>query len=182
MENSYKIAFVGLKNKVYRFEFDIDTEFFRKMGYEDFHNAEVLAKLDFDKRENIFELRFEIDGIVTLECDRCNELMDYELMADFTVFVKYLSRETLDADSTDEIIYIPKNETHIDVSKMMYDYILLHKPMKITHEMGIVNKGKPNECDQTILSKLKIQEENTEEEVDPRFKVLEKLKTNLYNE
>jgi uncharacterized metal-binding protein YceD (DUF177 family) len=163
----FNIPFVGMKTRVYNFEFTVDSSFFDCFEDALVNKCAIDIKLDFDKRDTFFHLKFYIDGTVNVPCDRCSEPFDLEIFGDYELFVK-MGEETEDSD--DDIIFISKNDDHVDLSKVVYDYILLSIPLKCVHPDD--ENGNPG-CNPEVLKKLKKQEEDT---TDPRWAVLEKLK------
>ena len=68
MENKFlqefQIPFVGMKTKLYQFEYLIGDQFFENFPKSDIQHCDVEVKIDFDRRENFFLLTFFIDGNV----------------------------------------------------------------------------------------------------------------------
>ena len=110
--------------------------------------------------------------MVNLPCDRCNELFDYELMTDFEIIVKFEEVENGVVDEAD-VVYISRNETSINVADLIYDYILINIPIQVFHPN---DKDGNSTCNPEILEKLKTLP-RVEEEIDPRWSSLNKLKS-----
>ena len=73
MKNSreFNIAFVGLKPGLHEYNYTVEDSFFENFEKTEFTNTKVDVKLTFDKKQGIFLLHFDINGKVTLPCDRC---------------------------------------------------------------------------------------------------------------
>lgn len=169
---NFDIHFLGLKNAVHNFEYEIGDSFFKLYEKSLLSKANLIVKLSFDKKDSFFILHFQVDGIVNLPCDRCNELFDYELMTDFEIIVKFEDLENRIVDDAD-VIYISRNETSINVADLIYDYILINIPIQVFHP----NDAEGNStCNPEILEKLKLSPK-IEEEIDPRWSSLNKLKS-----
>lgn len=167
----FNIPFAGLSHRVHQFEFQIDKKFFQSFDNNNIEDCDILVKLDFDKRETFFHLKFYIDGTVKLPCDRCLELYDQAIFGDYELFVKFSdSPETADDEGDDDVIFISRNEDHLDISKEMYDYILLSIPLRCVHPEDEDGKSA---CNELVLSKLKQQ---SSESLDPRWEALNKLR------
>ena len=67
----YEIAFVGLKNGIHQFTFQIDEPFFLLFEGSIVKEGKMEVKLDFNKGISFFLLKFMISGWVKLPCDRC---------------------------------------------------------------------------------------------------------------
>lgn len=162
------IPFKGMSTKVYQFNFKVDKRFFECFENAPYSDCSIEIKLDFDKRENFFHLKFYIDGTVNVPCDRCLELFDQAIFDDYELFVKFGEEEE---ETDDDVIYINKNDDHIDISKVVYDYILLSVPLKCAHP---IDENGVAACNPEVLKKLNTKEKSNE--VDPRWAALEKLK------
>lgn len=168
----FNIPFVGMSQKVHQFEYSIDKSFFSCFEDAPVSECSIEVKLDFDKRDSFFHLKFYIDGTVNVPCDRCLELFNQEIFGDYEMFVKF-GKEDETVDETDEdIMYISRNDDHLDISKTVYDYILLSIPIRCVHPE---DENGASGCNPEILKKLN---SKIEQDLDPRWSVLEKLKNN----
>lgn len=132
----FEIAYVGLREGAHTYEYQIDQKFLVDMGYEgnDINNLECTVKLIFDKKVNFFQLHFDIDGKANVACDRCGDPLELILWDEYKLIVKLTNNEDL-ADSIEEdVVFIPFNETIIDVSEWIYEFILLSLPMQRIHK------------------------------------------------
>ncbi|MFN8300589.1 MAG: DUF177 domain-containing protein [Chitinophagales bacterium] len=170
----FEIPYVGLKIGVHKFEYDIDGNFFRHFDDAPIHDCKVRVKLEFEKKETFFILNFFIDGSVSTECDRCTAPFNKEIFGDYTCFVKF-SDKAAELVDEDEVLFISRDETIIDVSQLVYEYILLCLPMQ---RLGCKEPGKEPQCNKEVLKYLvkegETKAEKTEE--DPRWAALKNLK------
>lgn len=166
----FDIPFVGLKNDIHKIKYDIDARFFNLYEESPIKDAKLEVELELDKKSSFFILNFKVDGTVNVPCDRCLELFDYELLTDFTIIVKFEERE--DKVGTEEdVLYLTRSESHLNVADIIYDYILINIPIQIFHsndENGV------SQCNPKVLEKLKLKKET--EEIDPRWANLSKIK------
>ena len=169
---NFDIHFLGLKNAIHHFEYEIGAPFFKLYEKSLISEANLLVKLSLDKKDSFFILNFQVDGLVNLPCDRCNELFDYELMTDFEIIVKFEEVENGVVDEAD-VVYISSNETSINVADLIYDYIIINIPIQVFHPN---DKDGNSTCNPEILEKLKTLP-RVEEEIDPRWSSLNKLKS-----
>lgn len=167
----FNIPFTGLTNKTHQFQFEIDQSFFQSFQNNSFDDCNIIVNLDFDKKETFFQLKFYVDGTVHLPCDRCLEPYNQEIFGDYELFVKFSDDPSKAADDEDDdIIYISRNEDHLDVSKPIYDYTLLSIPLRCVHpedEEGISG------CNKEVVAKLTSVDNDI---ADPRWAALEKLR------
>lgn len=169
---NFDIHFVGLKNGIHHIEYDIDSKFFKLFEMSPIQEGKLHVRLLFDKKDSFFMLKFQVDGTVNIPCDRCNEYFDYDLMFDFDIIVKF---DEMDANSKgdDEVIFIQRGESSINIAEHLYDYILINIPMQVFHPND--SEGRST-CNPTILNKLIQNQEKQDESVDPRWAKLSNLK------
>lgn len=174
----FEIPYVGLKVGVHKFDYDIDGNFFKHFEDSPIKECKVRVKLEFEKKETFFILKFFIDGTVNVECDRCLEPFDKEIFGDYTCYVKFAENPE-EMDGGDEVIYISRETSIIDVSQLVYEYINLCLPMQILHP----KKANGEEgCNPEVLKFLRGNNVGAEkpgvDETDPRWAALSKLKKN----
>lgn len=168
---NFDIHFLGLKNAVHYFEYEVGASFFKLYEKSPISKADLLVKLKLDKKDSFFMLNFQVDGQINLACDRCNELFDYELMADFEIIVKFEEIENGIEDEAD-VIYISRNDSSFNVADIIYDYILINIPIQVFHPN---NDQGGSTCNPEMLERLKISPKE-KEDIDPRWEGLSKLK------
>ncbi len=173
----FEIPYVGLKIGIHRFEYEIDGKFFSHFEDSPIQDCKVRVKLEFEKKETFFILKFFIDGTVHVECDRCLEPFDKEIFGDFTTYVKF-SEDPSNISDEDEVIFISRDMQILDVSQLVYEYINLCLPMQIIHP----KKGNGEEgCNPEVLKYLsrlaKSNEKAKDTEPDPRWAALKNIKS-----
>ncbi len=170
----FQIPYVGLKIGVHRFEYQIDGQFFKHFEESIISDCNVNVKVEFEKEETLFTLKFFIDGAVRVGCDVCLEAFDKEIFGDFQCLVKFSDELAKGNNDDDEIIYILRDAPFIDISQLIYEYIVLSLPMQI---VGCKEPGTDPRCNQEVIKRLKKVEGPKEDgEVDPRWSDLSKLK------
>lgn len=172
-EHQYQIPFVGLKQGLHRFSFDVNEQFFANFEGATIADCNVKVDIDFDKKNDFFMLDFFVSGTVKTECDRCAQNYPQEILDEFRLYVKFDDRN-LEIDSDDEeVIFISRSETHLDVSKLIYDFVSLSMPLqKICAE----NRNTDKSCNPELNKYFKKEESN--EEIDQRWSALKNIKLN----
>ncbi|MCS6818447.1 MAG: DUF177 domain-containing protein [Chitinophagales bacterium] len=175
----FSIPFVGLKLGIHEFFYDLDKAFFDHFPDSPIGECDVKVKLEFDKKETFFILNFFIDGKVTVECDRCLALYEKEIFGDYSCVIK-LTDNSPRFNDDDEIIYISKDDTHFDVSHLLYEYVALCLPLR---KIPCREPGLDERCDKEVLKYLRQHVEDTREQdiVDPRWEALKKWNSDLNN-
>ncbi len=175
----FEIAFVGLKPGIHEFEYSIDNKFFLQYGEQDFTNCTARVKLQLDKKNSFMLLKFDIDGVVEVNCDRCGNPLSLQLWDEFRVLVKMVDepKEMNEQEEDPEVYYISKSESHLHTEDWIYEFINLSIPMqKMCPEEEI---GGP-QCNKEVLEKLKAMQSQVQKENNSLLKGLEQFK-NLNN-
>ena len=173
MVNQFKIPYVGLKLGHHRFIYELSDDFFRKLGNENIAGSKVRLELDFEKKVNFFVLIFYVGGTIGVECDRCLKPFDLELLDEFSIYVKFSDSTQNKEDEGDDVLYIGRNESHIDVTQLIYEFVNLSIPVQKTCPL---KEDGSSGCSKKVLNLLNKNEKHQEEESDPRWSVLNKLK------
>ncbi len=173
----FEIAWQGLKPGPHTYVYEIDNRFMqeREMDEEFFKDWKGKVTLGFDKHENFFMLHFDIDGQVTVPCDRCGDEFELKLWDEFDLIIKL----TDDADQIDEevdVVFIPRSETVIDISKWIYEFLTLSIPLQRIHPDKADGTSGCNPQALELLEKLA--EEHEEPVQNPLWKGLEQFKEN----
>lgn len=165
---AFKIPFRGLNLGSHQFEWVITKKFFELFENEDILNCQLHVLLDMDKAERMFTLNFKITGTIELECDRC--LYNLSIPADIheQYYIKFGQERK---EESEEILIIPESDYEIDLSGVIYDYIVLSIPMKKVHGKDALGNSL---CDKKTLAKL--YQTTEKNEIDPRWEALKKIK------
>lgn len=130
----YEIAWQGLKAGVHKFQYEVDDRFIQERDAEqDFKDLDAQVNLSFDKQNNFFLLHFDIDGSVTVACDRCGDDFKLRLWDEFDLLIKLISDDANEMEEDADVVYIPRSETVIDISKWIYEFVLLSVPLQRVH-------------------------------------------------
>lgn len=175
-KHTYEIAFVGLKQGIHEFVYDVDDKFFVEKGDPDFTNCQAQVKLQLDKKVGFMLLKFEIGGKADITCDRCGNPLAMDIWDEFNVLVKLVENpEEMNAQEEDpDVFYISRTESHIDVADWIYEFVLLSFPLQkmcSNEEMG------GPQCNKEVLDKLKAMEvKNEQTNANQLWKGLEQFK------
>jgi uncharacterized metal-binding protein YceD (DUF177 family) len=174
----FEIPFVGLKQGVHEFTYELGNEFFTEKGAEDAENIQATVKLLLEKNTGFMLLKFIVGGKAGVNCDRCGNPLTADLWDEFNLVVKLtddpdmMNGQEEDAD----VFYISRTESHIDVSDWLYEFVMLSIPMQ--HVCGEDEKGE-SMCNKEVLQKLSEMKATTEEHnANSIWKGLDKFKEN----
>ena len=164
------------------YEYQLDNQFFADLDAPEVQKGDVRVSLKVRKTSGVYQLDFQTEGVVVVDCDRCLEEMEQPIETEDRLKVK-LGDEY---DEFDEFIVVPEEEGYINVAWFIYEFIALNIPMKHVHA--------PGECNVEMESKLNrhlrtlSEDDDFEEgedkpddgfrEMDPRWSELKKILDN----
>lgn len=169
----FEIQFVGLKIGGHQYNYHIDNAFFELFEYQEFNSVDVAVELQLEKKPNMLELDFFIEGNVNVNCDVSTEAYDQPVNGNLHLVIKF--GEEYDAIN-EELLIIPHGEYKIHVEQYIYEAIVLAVPYKKVHP-GVID----GTLDSKVLDKLEElapqqrEEKENSEEIDPRWNELKKL-------
>jgi DUF177 domain-containing protein len=167
---AYRVNIVGLSNNTHRFEYQIDDGFFRHYGGDLVSEGSFEVEVVLDKRETFLEMTMAISGTAKLVCDRSLEPFDHPVDVRKKVVFKYGDENQ---ELTDEIVIIERNTVHLELGQYMYEFISLAVPMKKLHPRY---RQEEDFGDGGIVYSSTSPTEKEDEETDPRWDKLKKLK------
>ncbi len=161
-KHTFEIAFVGLKQGVHEYNYEVDDKFFVENGNLDFTNCRANIKLLLDKKSSFMLLKFEIGGRADINCDRCGNPLAMDIWDEFNLLVKLVENpdEMNEHEEDPDVCYISRTASHLDVADWIYEFVLLSFPLQkmcSPEEMG----GPP--CNKEVLEKLKAMEVKEEQ-------------------
>lgn len=167
----FGINIIGLSNKVHHFEYEFGDEFFRHYGSELVSTGTFRADVALNKHETFIEADFSIKGTLQLTCDRCLELFDHPVSIHSRIVFKFGDH---DEEITEEIVMIHRDTATLEIGQYIYEFIGLAVPLKKLHPKFAQDDDDSDEGKIIYTSEDPQQENN--EEVDPRWDILKKLK------
>ena len=164
----YIIPISGLSEGVHQFDFQIEDAFFEHFEASPIKKANLRVDFYFEKQMSMYVLIFEVNGKVSVECDRCLEEFEMPIKSSNTLIAKFDASEADDA----EVIYIPQTAIEIDVTEFIYEFIVLSVPLMRKHQ----DAGE--ECPEDVFSYLDNEEEAVDEtpKNNPFLDALKKFK------
>lgn len=144
MTDEFIIPLNGLKPGKTSFSWHAGTEFFRKFGNAEIVGADIDVKATVEKSGSYLGIDCELDGQLTVPCDRCLEDVTLPVSADAKLSVKFgeepaSSDETVVGEDEREVVYLPDDGSDMDMSQTIYDFAYLSLPMQRVHEEGRCN-------------------------------------------
>lgn len=169
----FTIPFVGLKQGLHRFEYELGNAFFEHFEYDEFNSSDLKVDLQFDKKTTMLELQFNVTGTVNVFCDLTNEPFDLPIENELFLVVKFGDEFN---DENEELLILPHGEYEVNVQQYIYEMVVLALPPKRVHPG--VEDGTLESDILDRLEKLSPKErtlENNSEDTDPRWDKLKNL-------
>ena len=133
----YKLPLKSMPEGTHEYEYHLDKVFFKNMESEDVHGADLNVRLTVVHKGDIYDLTFNIEGIVTLICDRCLDDLEMPIDTTYHISVKYGEEYN---DESDDLLIIPESDNYLNTAYMIYDTVVLSIPIKHVHPMGKCNR------------------------------------------
>ncbi len=159
--DQYKIVLKTLPGGTHTYEYLLDTDYFRKIDSPEVERGKVNATVTVKYNEGEYEIRFQLDGVIQIPCDRCLDDMDWPISQKSRLVVKLGKTYS---EESDEIIVIPEDEGEINLAWFLYEFIALSIPVKHVHA-----PGKCNKLMSTKLKKHMVRSGDDEGETDNTF-------------
>jgi uncharacterized protein len=169
---AYSINIVGLSSKEHHFQYEFGSEFFRKYGTDIVSEGKFLVDLLLTKHETFIETTFKISGAAHLVCDRSLEPFDFPIESKNKIVFKFGNEYQ---EMTDEIIVIPRDTATLEVGQYIYEFIALAIPLKKVHPK-FQDDAEDDAEGKIVYTSEATEEKKDEEETDPRWNILKKLK------
>jgi len=142
MNENFIISLNGLPQGKSEFRRHADKAFFDGFGNSEILDAALDVLITVDKSGKWLGVDVEVEGTLSVECDRCLEKLDYPVETAAYLSVKFgeePSESTEPKEGEREIVFVPQDNTDLDLSQVVYDYSILTLPLQRVHEDGKCN-------------------------------------------
>ena len=155
---SYHVDLKNLTPGIHEFEYLLENKFFVDIDGDQVQKGKVKVFLTVKRSSMMFEINFQIEGVVWVPCDRCLDDMEIPINTHNRLVVKF-GKEY--AEESDEVVVIPEDEGGINLAWFLYEFIALAIPMKHVHA--------PGKCNKAMASKLKKHTARSAADVDEEY-------------
>lgn len=186
----YKLLLKTMSPGTHTFEYHLNKTFFSNMESEDVHDADLNVNLTVEYKADVYSMNFEIEGIVTLICDRCLDDLEFPIDTTYHINVKYGEDYN---DDSDDLLVIPESDNYLNVAYMIYDTVALAIPIKHVHPLGKCNRqmsamlkkhraggvsDEDADLQNQLIDEMDSMEDTAEQTTDPRWDALKNLAGN----
>lgn len=133
----YKVPLASLAEGEHTFNYHLDKHFFANMENADIHDADLNVVLRVNHKGDLYQLDFDVEGTITLICDRCLDDLIMPVDTTYSIAVKYGDDYN---DDSDELLIIPRSDSYLNVAYMIHDTVALTIPIKHVHPLGKCNR------------------------------------------
>lgn len=181
----YEIPVFHLKEQVYTYDFEDDDRFFACFENSLVEKAHFAAQLQLRKDRNMLHLQFRIKGDMQLVCDRSLDEFKHPFELERYHIIQFSDTE---APASDELTILPSSTTAVNVAHYIYEEICFAVPLKKLHPRYRQEEEQESEDDvlhnnsrlfyTTHPGEKQEQKSSEDEDIDPRWAILKKLKNN----
>lgn len=168
-----KIDLEGLKEGVTSFAYDLDDAYFEAVDAPEVRRGNVHADVSVSRSGGIYRIDIHTEGTVHVPCDRCLDDMEQAVCADNSLTAR-LGEEYSEED---DLITVGRDDSQLDLSWFIYEFIALDIPIKHVHAPGKCNPAMIKALEEH--SAARSTEGDGETPVDSRWSELEKLKNKI---
>jgi uncharacterized protein len=166
----YAIPFRGLKEGKHDFNFTVDNSFFEQFESSEVKKGMANVRVELIKHTQFLELHFDIDGKITVDCDRCLEPFVTRLTHQAVLYVRF-GEQTM--EQSDDLLILADSENEVRLDQFIYEYIHLALPIQRIHPEIDGISG----CNPEMVAKLKahLVDDTENASADPRWEKLKEL-------
>ena len=155
MNDGFIIPLNGLAAGKNEFSAAAGKEFFEAFENQEILDAGLQIRIIVEKSGRYVGIDCDIEGSVTVECDRCLDPLDMDVDEHISLSVKFGEEveAELGNDAEREVIFMSEDDAELDMSQIIYDYTCLALPMQRVHPEGECNPDAmkyysgPESCD-----------------------------------
>ena len=165
----FKIELHGLKEGINSFSYKLTDDFFDAVEADIVRQGELDADVQIERKSNLFEVNFNIKGLVVVPCDLCLDDMQQPIDTENRLVVKFGQ----DYSEDDDLVIVDEDEGILDISWFIYEFIVLAIPIKHVHAPGKCNRDMMKVLNEHSATRSGVEDEKP---IDPRWSELLKLK------
>jgi uncharacterized metal-binding protein YceD (DUF177 family) len=131
-KNDYILNFKDLSDGKHTFEFKLNDSFFAQFEDIDIEKGDIDVKIIAEKRNSSINLTFEINGNVSIICNRCLDNMILPVKTQNDVLAQFGQNFSQD----DDILIIDEKYENLDIAWLLYEFIAVSLPIQRVHPDG----------------------------------------------
>jgi len=169
--NDFTIKLGLITNGKNSFSFEIKDQFFEDFTFYELKYADISAIASIEKYGEKISLNLAIEGTLNrLSCDICTEELSVPISAEIDLLIKKTDK---DLCSNDEILYIKKNESSLELKHIIFELLVLNIPKKRQHDL---DENQQRTCNKKMIDLVNKYTYKNKKSSDPRWDELKKIK------
>jgi len=144
----FTVPYLGLANGSHNYQFELGDSFFQHFEKSKVEKGHFTVDILFEKQDRTVTITIDATGHIHKECDRCLVMIDVPVLFEDRVIIKIQDKPEVQQD---EVYYLDPTTSHIDLSPIMHESILLHLPIKNVRDCDTEDYL---HCDQEVLNSL----------------------------
>ena len=165
----FDIRFGTLAVGYHQQEVEINQSFFEKYNNEQITDANIIIKIDVDRKENMVSLDFNIEGTIISYCDLCLEELRIPV-AKHEILILKIVKENQESDD-ESIVFLGEKEHTFNTEQIISEFLMSLIPMRKTHqEIG------DQACNQQMLDLIEQAKVKSSPIEDERWEALKNIK------
>ncbi|MDO4171348.1 MAG: DUF177 domain-containing protein [Prevotellaceae bacterium] len=166
------IDVLALQEDSFEATYILRDEYFQSLDDSSIQHGDVCAEVCLRKTSHDeYSLSIKIAGMVTVPCDRCLDDMDQHVQSESTYTIRLGSC----SDVNEDVITVSEEDGILPLAWLIYETIALAIPIKHVHAPGKCNVAMTEKLKE--LSATRSGDGDADDEVDPRWAALDKLKS-----
>lgn len=143
----------------HEFEYKLDNAFFEHLDQDVILGGDVDAKVIVVAHEDTFQLHLEVEGEVSVTCDRCLDPVSEPVEAEDDLLIKLAAHD----DEDDDCVYIDMTHPVFDLGWLLYEEISVSLPIVCRHQPGECNPQMEELLQAHLCTTIEDDEPNNEE-------------------
>ncbi|MEG1634174.1 MAG: DUF177 domain-containing protein [Rikenellaceae bacterium] len=167
-DTTYAIAFQGLSIGNHQFEFSCDSDFLKEMSGGEIEEGDCNVVVNLEKGANLLNIKCEINGEMSVVCDRCLESFMQPVEFEGAIFVKFSSEIDEpqfddDLDHETDVLWINPADSYIDLKQYIYESIVLSLPQRRIHPL---DENGVSLCNPDMLERFSVEPDSIDDDAD----------------
>ena len=117
------------------YEYTLDDAFFQGLDQDVILGGNVKANVSILAHEDTFQMRVQLEGEVSVTCDRCLDPVAEAVEAEDELLIKLAAHD----DEDDDCIYLDMTHPVFELGWLLYEEISVSLPLVCRHQPGECN-------------------------------------------
>ena len=125
-----------MKLGTHSFEFELNKAFFEVIEQSLIEDGEVFVKVNWERKETMMVVHFNLLGTVNTTCDRCNDPVSVPIHGQYKLIYKFGTEDSID----ENLIILDPESIEVDMRDQLYEFAVMTLPNRNVHPEGECNE------------------------------------------